>query len=88
MSEGSNINYEDARIITQLVKEYFERLNPQLGFLLFRIESLSPNTKPGVWVVKCSFKASFGSNKRLYYELHVSKDGTFEEVKKIAEDEN
>ena len=79
---------DDARSVTQMVKDYFEKINPQLGFLLFRIEEVNPNSKPDYWVVKCSFKASFGSNKRLYYELHVSKEGHFAEVKKIKEDEN
>jgi len=78
----------DAEVITKKVKQYFENINPQLGFLLFRIESIDPNTEKDWWVVKCSFKASFGSNKRLYYELHISKEGRMGAVDKIKEDES
>ncbi len=78
----------DAVIITQKIKNYFENITPQLGFLLFRIESIDPNTKPNIWVVRCSFKASFGSNKRLYYELHVTEEGEIREVRKVQEDES
>jgi len=89
MGEVSNCSEEiDAVTVTNTVKAYFENYNPQLGFLLFRIESVDPNDKPGVWIVKCSFKASFGSTKRLYYELHVSNNGKISEVQKINEDES
>lgn len=85
---SSNPTFEDARTITKLVKEYFENTYPQLSFLFFRIESMEANTQENVWKVVASFKKSFGSNKRMYYELKVnSKTGQFGNVKIIKEDE-
>ena len=88
VEEQKKLSYEDARIITELVKQYFETINPALGSSLFRIESIVPNTRENIWIVHCSFKASFGSVKRLYYEVKVnSKTGEFGQVKKVKEDE-
>ena len=89
VNEKSKLSYEDARVITNLVKNYFEGINPALSSSLFRIESIIANSKENVWIVKCSFKASFGSMKRLHYELKVnSKTGDFGDVEKVKEDED
>ncbi len=84
--EGKGDNsIDDARVVTQVTKQYFENLNPQLGYLFFRIESISPNSDENVWLVECSFLASLGSNERLHYRLKVnSKTGVFTNVENIS----
>jgi hypothetical protein len=80
------MNYNDSRTIINLVREHFEKQNPQIGFLFFRIESVKKNEDKSKWVIICSLLESFGCNKRIFYNLKVSvKNGIFTEVNKIEE---
>ena len=63
------ISYEDTRNVIDAVRGHFQRQNPQLGYLLFRVDSIKANSKESVWVVICSFLESLGSPNRIYYKL-------------------
>jgi hypothetical protein len=73
-----NPSFEDGRTIINIVRNHFYSQNPQMGFLMFRVDSIKKNGSDGVWVVICSYMESFGSNKRIYYKLKVNlNDGSF-----------
>jgi len=57
---------------TTLVKEYFQNIYGNLGLLLFKIESVNPNTEANVWVVYCNFFTSLGASKRTRYKVRVN----------------
>lgn len=83
--EIKNTSIDDVRTISKIVVGYFIDLYPQLSYLNFRINSISPNNEPDFWVVNCSFDEKFGSNNRLKFELHVNKTGIIKEMKEIKE---
>jgi hypothetical protein len=71
---GETPSLEDARRITDLVRDYFGRQEPTFAFLHFRIESINRNDDPKVWKVRCSFDSRFGSQTRITYTLKVNSE--------------
>lgn len=82
-----NNRYQDARIIIEMVRNHFQKLNPQLGYLFFRVDLIKRKNNDK-WVVICSFLEGFGSPNRIYHELEVlTKDGSFENLKIITKEQ-
>lgn len=85
MTDATN-NDMDALKITNTVKEYFEKVHGNLGLLLFKVESVKPNSKENIWIVQCSFYPSLGSAKRASYRVKVNiKTGKIEEVESVEQ---
>lgn len=75
---GEKPSFEDARTIINMVRNHFYSQNPQMGYLMFRVDSIRKNGKDGVWIVICSYFETFGSSNRVYYKLKVNlNDGSF-----------
>ena len=62
----------DALLATNIVKSYFESVYGNIGMLLFKVESVNPNTQENVWKVVCSLFTSLGSGKRTKYLVSVN----------------
>ena len=90
MSNGhaTQDRFQDARIIIDMVRVHFQKLNPQLGYLFFRVDMIRKKQNADRWTVICSFLEGFGSPNRIYYQLEVlTNNGNFENQKTITEEQ-
>lgn len=84
IAEVRSMEKIDADKASSLVKKYFETMAGNLGLLRFLIESAILDEDRDIWIIRCSFFPSFGSAKRVNYEVEVNaKTGSFGLVKKI-----
>lgn len=71
----------DAGKATAIVRQYLEDNYGNVGMLLYRVESVKPNSEKDKFIVLCSILSSIGSAKRLYHQIKVNiKDGSMENI--------
>lgn len=79
----ANINTEQA---IEIVMRVLEKIYGNLGFLAFRMHSIKPNHKDGVFIVKYSFIPREDNKTRLFYESRIDIKGrNLLEAKEISE---
>lgn len=87
--EDKAVNNIDAGKATSIVRQYLEENYGNLGMLLFRVISVSPNGAKDQFHVLSSLLSSIGSSKRLYYQIKVNiSDGRIIEVFQGEEDKD
>ena len=62
----------DAAEATRIVRTYFQEQAGPMGVLFFRVESVQPNTKEGVYIVRCNFYPTPGVSKPAHYQVKVN----------------
>ena len=62
----------DARIAVKKVKSFFQEQSGPLGTIYFKIISVKPNDKEGIYYVKCSFYQNPTATKPSTYETKVN----------------
>ena len=71
-NEDEGIKNIDADKATTIVRMYLESNYGNLGLLLFRVVSVTPNGTKDQFHILCSLLSSMGSSKRLYYYIKVN----------------
>ncbi|MFQ5620942.1 MAG: hypothetical protein ACE5FT_03795 [Candidatus Nanoarchaeia archaeon] len=69
MMEGMEL---DAAEATRIVRAYFQEQSGPVGVLFFRVESVKPNSKEDVYIVRCSFYPAPGTPQPTRYEVKVN----------------
>ena len=74
--------------VIELILEILELTYGSLGYLNFRIHSIKPNSKEGVYIIKYSFVPRSSDNKRLFYISNVNiKNRNIFEIKEVTEEQ-
>jgi len=79
---------DDIREVAKQIKAHFVETVPNLPFLLFRIESISPNTQDNVFHAYCSMLEKYGSSKRIKHHIKIDLNtGKFLQFETVNEKE-
>ena len=74
--------------VIELIMEILEVTYGSLGYLNFRLHSIRPNTKEGVYIIKYSFVPRGSEIKRIFYKAKVNiKDKNIFELHDIKEED-